>query len=493
MPPNTILLSELMKQLSDQPGFTETVIAQLNHGGKTGAALLTPRLVDRLRELILGKDWQGLNRFPGWTMREITPTVSVIGRFADSSDSSSDERIRPADVPTSALGTAPNLGRLPSAEEVAGYIDLGELTLNQGQQVDLDQPSRAPDAPDEMLVKPLGYGVVSGDGPDPRLSPTHAESVRLAELLNRLSVNGLSLNGAAGTQVASATIGSKVARTPQELMQVLVETGHTVHVSDARYFANFGHLHRNGQDVMMPFWVDTRFRVPHTRRPLLVPVSHAEYEWSVRGPKINADVAFYFGIDGHAEFRTMDELNQAWVLGRMAHVYQGAQMLEVTRLTGEMVVAYIHQHVARPKLPFGGYYTLGVCQDAVSAIERHITGNVTLFPNTADASLFNDPRDAEVNGLMADIPKDRSGTPDVERVFGSLPTTNLQAITIPGLASDLVATQAAWHAGHLRRPNADQRRLAQWIELGGIVLALLVAFGVYRSSRRASLTQNTSG
>ena len=487
MPPNTILLSEMMKQLSDRPGFTDALLGQIDRGGKTGAALLTPRLVDRLRELILGKDWQGLNRFPGWTMREITPTVGVIGGFTRSGvEAPSGERDRPSDASNITRDVAPNLSRVPSAEEVAGYIDLGELTLSQAQQVDLDQPSHAEPTPEASLVKPLGDGVVSGDSPDPRIVATHAESVRMAELLNRLSLNGLNTSGAEGAEVATATVGGKPARTPAELMRALVETGHSVRVSDARFFANFGHFHFNGQDVMMPFWVDTLIRVPHTRRPLLVPVSHAEYEWSIRGPRVNADVAFYYGIDGRAEFRIMDELNQPWVLGRMAHVYEGASMLEVTRLTGEMVVAYIHQHVARPKLPFGGYYTLGVCQDSVAAIERHMTGTATLFPNTADVSLFNDPRDAEVNGLIAAIPKDRgSAPPDVERVFGSLPTADLHAITIPGLADDLIATEAAWHEGRLRRIDSRQQRIARTLEAIGIVLALLVAAVLYVRRSRA--------
>jgi len=56
-----------------------------------------------------------------------------------------------------------------------------------------------------------------------------------------------------------------------------------------------------------------------------------------------------------------------------------------------MALAYIHQHLRRPAIPFGGYYALGVCQDAVAAIEKKMTGGATLFPNTADAALFDDP------------------------------------------------------------------------------------------------------
>ena len=82
MPPNTVLLSQMMRELSATPGFTDALLAQLDKGGKKGPALMTPALIKRLRELILGNDWQGLDRFPGWTMREVNPTVGVISKVA---------------------------------------------------------------------------------------------------------------------------------------------------------------------------------------------------------------------------------------------------------------------------------------------------------------------------------------------------------------------------------------------------------------------------
>lgn len=478
MPPDTVLLSQMMQRLSEQPGFTEAVLAQLDRGGKNGAALMTPDLMDRLRTLILGKQWEGLDRFPGWTMGAITPTVRVAGRVLGQKATKNDA--------AATADAAPNLTRQPSASEVAEFLNLGDLRLDRAAQVDLDTPSRLPGLSEADLVKPLGMGVVSGDGPDPGLAPAHAESARLAVLLNRLSVNGLNLDGPEGSRLVTAAVGGKVVQRPEDLVRALLESGHTVTVADARYFANFGHLHDNGKDVMMPFWVNTRIRVPGTLRPLLVPVSHAEYEWQIRGPKINADVAFYYGIDGHAEFRTMDELNQSWVLGRHAHVYTGAEALEVTRLTASMVVAYVHQHVARPKLPFGGYYTLGVCQDVISAIEKKMTGASTLFPNTADARLFDDPRDEEVNELIAAIPKDRSGgMPEPERVFGSLPAGDLRSITIPGLAEDLLKTQAAWRAGRLRRTRDPRHQaIVGALEVVGALSAAAVVWWLMRRRSR---------
>lgn len=457
MPPNTILLSQMMRQLTaEHPQLVEQLVAEIDKSGKRGPALLTPKLADELRKRILGKDWAGLDRFPGWTMREVNPTVRVVGHFAGKSDTLEGmSAVHPG---------APGL--IDKAART--FLDLGPYALDRGHEAALFEPSKLPGFTTDGIVTDVGAGVTRGDGPN-ALAPEHAASQQLADMLNRLAVNGL--DGARSFSV-KATLGDtpyvagqpmppfEHVTQPEDLIAALMASGHTVTVIDTRYFANFGHLHFQGQDVMMPFWINSQIAVPGTGgfftrpRPLLIPVSHAEYEWQIRGPQLNADISWYFGIDGKAEWRVMDTLDQPWVLKRAAHTYTGADAVEVTRLVGLMTVAYMHQHAKRPTLPFGGYYALGVCQDGVSAIEKHMTGHVTLFPNTADSSLFDDPRDSEVNALLAAIPKDRDGAlPEPERIFGSLPTTDFNQITIPGLADDLRVTYAAWQKGELKRTH----------------------------------------
>ena len=494
MPPNTILLSQMMRQLSAQPGFTNKLLDELSKGGNSGPAFLTPKLIDELRKRILGNDWQGLDRFPGWTMRAINPTVRVVGHFAGK-----DQKLEDA--------SNVHPGAPLSANQAKQYLDLGPYALDKAETVSLDRPSTLPPFTTDGIVTSLGAGVTRGDGPND-LAPEHAESQRLADVLNRLAANkldgvqrfevtspflsmirrGLPLptRQHAGTPVVYKMISAYF--TPEDLISALQATGHTVTVDDARYFANFAHLHFNGEDVMAPFWVDSQIIVPHSGgRRLLVPVSHAEYEWHIHGPLINADISYYFGIDGKAEWRTMDTLDQPWVLKRNAHEYTGQQAIEVTRLAGLMTVAYLHLHAAHPTLPFSGYYALGVCQDGVSAIERKLTGNVTLFPNTADAALFNDPRDAEINALIAAIPKDREGAhPGPERIFGSLPVapgadpaTAFNAVTIPGLAADLDLTYVAWRNGDLSHATSHVFYIALGI---GLLIAAYIILRKPRSS-----------
>jgi hypothetical protein len=527
LPPNTILLSQMMRQLSLQRGFTETLLTQLGDSraaaeakrkpSKRGPMMMTPPLLQELRDRVLGSQWQRLDRFPGWTVAEMSPVVDVAGRIAGKSEepAAGATQAGSGGQPPAGGGRSPVISevnlrrRAPhpvmseeSEEQVREYLDLGPYSLRSRQTVNLDKPSKLPGFNVAANVVSLGDGVTRGDGPN-ALASEHAESQRLADVLNRLAANQLE-----GALPFVATLHLREARSPQELIRALQDADEDVTVDDARYFANFGHLHYQPQkaadpaakpgepqtrassaalDVMMPFWVNTQLAIPHSNgRTLLLPASHAEYEFHVHGPALNADVSYYFGVDGKSEWRTMDTLDQAWVLGRNAHEYTGYRAFEVTRLAGLMTVAYLHQHAERPRLPFDGYFTLGVCQDGVSAIEQHMTGAVTLFPNTVDAALFNDPRDAEVNALLASIPKDREGTrPTPERLFGSLPiapgpliTSAYDAVTIPGLAADLNITYAAWKQGDLDAPRSGLHnpRLAVLL-VAMLALAILVTVG----------------
>ena len=511
MPPDTLLLSAMLRELSARPAFTQTLLADLEGvkaaTAKKGPALLTPSLVEELRKRILGRDWQGLDRFPGWTMRAINPTVRIAGHMLAKDKALEGLSAVHPGSPAPALDEA----------QARSFLEVGPYALGREDTVSLDEASTLPPFSSAGLVSNLGAGVTRGDGPN-ALAAEHAESQRLAFVLNRLAANRLT-----GVKRFGIRVDGKTVDTPEDLLKALGASGHEITVQDARYFANFGHLHYQRRpsdkplDVMMPFWVNTQIAVPQRGswwrrlffrpRPLLAPVSHAEYEWHLRAPQarggrpalgpysllntqahswphINADVSYYFGIDGKSEWRTVDTLDQAWVLKRNAHTYTGAQAVEVTRLAGLITVAIMHQHAKRPDLPFGGYYALGVCQDGVSAIEKKLTGRVTLFPNTADSSLFDDPADAEVNQLMQAIPKDRAGAmPEPERVFGSLPAEpgdrgDFSAITVPGLAEDLRLSFAAWQAGSLGRLHG---RLYYWgWTLGVAAAAAALAAVVFR-------------
>jgi hypothetical protein len=208
--------------------------------------------------------------------------------------------------------------------------------------------------------------------------------------------------------------------------------------------------------------------VPGEGRKLRVPVSHSQHEIHVNGSRVNAILSFFFGIDGKTEFRPIATRDQSWTLGRVARTYRGDQVLEIMRLAGAIIATYDAVQAAHPGLPFGGYFTLGVCNDANAMIELAMQGETSLYPLTRDIALF--PPDTEVGKLARRLPVDgRPGEPtDVRRVLATLPVDDLAALPMPALRRDLEAVAAAYRAGTLERGELG----STWfrVAIGGINL-----------------------
>ncbi|MGA9720163.1 MAG: hypothetical protein WBQ79_17935 [Acidobacteriaceae bacterium] len=447
--------SAVMQRVSVQPEFRERVLQGIREVPKVGE-FLSPDLVDRLRVLILGKEWQRVDHFPALTIFALNKSVDTAARLAGNSA----KPLAPSDL-----------------------LDTAEYPLGQAEIIDLDHPATTPSYTDDPTTaqRQIGFNLTMGDGPDPALAPMHAASRQLAAVLNRLAMNG------PGKSQAIAVLDGKNFTDGGSLLGELAASGHHISITDDVYFANFGHLHDGGREVMMPFWIDTQIAVPASRRALLLPVSHSEPELHIRGPKWNADVSFYYGIDGKAEFRTMDSLNQSWVMHRVLHTYDGvSQQIRAMGLLAAAVRVYYGVRMAHPELPFGGYYRLGVCQDVSAAVETVLQGKTLLFPITHDPAYFPqsnpaDPRDQEFLHAFAALPSDRgSGMPPVDRVLGAVPTTDYNAIVIPGLGGDLHRVEVARALGLTTRTYPLLTALAVVVLL---VFLLLVGWRLLRRRR----------
>jgi hypothetical protein len=436
---------ELMRELARNPDFVEAVIERLGRS-PASSAMLGPLHADRLRELIQKRDWEALDRFPTMTVAGIGRAIRLAAAAKDDDQSGAEEQSDADEAKSAAL------------EEPLGI------------------PTGAPSLARGSLERTLDFELVVGDAVDPEAAPRYPDSRRLAEVLNRLALNPVP--GQPGLPYRVTTRRGS-AESPARLIAQLLETGHQVEVRDARTFANFGDLRFRDREVLTPFWMNTGIEVPEAGRDLLVPASHSQHELRLRGPQVNADLAFFFGIDGAAVFRPMGTLNQAWTRGRTAWTYRGDQALEVIRLAGEIARAYAEAKRAHPELPFGGYYALGVCNDVNAMIELHMHGRTTLYPLTRDLRLFRG--EGEVTQLARRLPVDgREGEPpELRRILGSLPVADLAELPFPELRRDLEAVRAAWERGET--VWRDPTLTLPWALL--VVLAAGVLLWVWRRRR----------
>ncbi len=432
--------SEAMTDLSQNPAAVEAFLKLIGQDPAAGA-ILGPDQIKKLREIILGKRFEELDSFPAMTVDGLGKSVSLAAKAVGEN-----KEPAPADGAIEAA-VSPDSGAS------------GVLSLN----------GPAPGAPlaAGSLIKPLDFGLSVGDRIDPAQNALYPESLRLAQALNILA-----LGETDGAGEARVTLSRGEARTVKALIRLLQDSGHAVQIRDSRYFANFGDLFYHDRDVMTPFWVNTGLAVPGENRPLLVPVSHSQHEIIVHGPAVNADVCFYFGIDGKAEFRPMVTADQSWVLGHAAHRYQGEQAAAAADLLSAIMRLYRQAQRDNPALPFGGYFNLGVCNDANAAVELAMTGKTTLYPITLSRKYF--PYETQAAALFRELPSDAEGggLPDMGRILGALPVAGLEDLPMPALARDLAAVKTAWENGTLAR--IDRKSFVEWLITDSLRALLMV-------------------
>lgn len=432
--------SRVMSDLSRNEEFMHALVERIGTDPRAGG-ILGPEHVRRFREIILGKHFEALDSFPTMTVREMGQAVHLAAKAM------------PPEQPETAAATLP----APAAAREA-----------------LGIPSGGPPPADDAYLKHLGFNLAVGDRVDATLASRFGDASRLAEVMNRLARN---VPGEAPAYTVTLATGE--AGAAERLLALLTANGHTVEIRDARYFANFGDLIYEGRDVLTPFWLDTEIIVPDENRTLRVPASHSQHELIVRGPTVNADLAFFFGIDGLAELRPIVTKDQAWTYGHVARTYTGPNALEVMRFIAAIIRTYDRIKQRHPDMPFGGYYALGVCNDVNAMIEMHMQGETTLFPLTHDPALF--AGHGEVDHIVHRLPvdgRDASG-PDVRRVLGSLPVDDPAALAMPQLRRDLALVSAAAAAGTVAyAPSSPWRFWAHLATLAAFTVAWMRPFAV---------------
>jgi hypothetical protein len=311
----------------------------------------------------------------------------------------------------------PALGQLSSGSTPAqpGKID-GDLGLLLGP---CNAEARSEPGPLHQALPLVTYGHFP-DRALTRCQVTH--SVRLAQILTALAAN----NG------STVRYHGRTARSPRELITMLINTGHEVALINERTYANFLALSLDGREVIWPVWIDTGLKLADSSS-LSIPTGHSHHAWHVSGPEVQARVAFYLGIDG-VGFWPLTQSRPGWTGQRTEHrastsTGQAPIVLEALELaaTYQQRLRLEHQTYA-PKMPASGYGYLGVCNDSTAVIEYGAFRTITTYPLARAADLKSKPAlgdglDAILTLLPADTGTAVPRSDAVSRVLAMTPHT----------------------------------------------------------------------
>ena len=125
-PRHFVPFSRVVAELSRQPGSVDALLARMGRDPAAGG-ILGREQIEKLRQLILGKDWEALDHFPTLSVEEMGRAVLTAGEA------------RPA--------TEPSAARAMSAEGSSVVEPLGIPTGGV--------PPRA-----ESFLRPVGFGLV---------------------------------------------------------------------------------------------------------------------------------------------------------------------------------------------------------------------------------------------------------------------------------------------------------------------------------------------
>lgn len=370
-----LTLSELAERLAADPrtldALVEAVKKRLGEGrGWPGAGALEPAAREKLARALKSVDKAFLDSFPMMTLPELRAFLA-------------------------AYATVKGPVALPPAAPAEEDLSLTGLPKDP--------------KPGEFLSE-VAPGLYYGDKSRGPLASAHGDSVRLAEVLNRLADND-----PAKPAYALKAMGARFTAA-RAFIDALLAAGHTLEISDKRFFANFGDLWllENGalKSVATPFWVKTGIPVPGGGE-LLLPVAHTHIEISLRGSAVNADLLFFFGVDGAPSFRALSTSDQPWVGGREVGRWDGVAAAPLIERAAT-VRRELGLKARRHGLPLGGYGPLGACGD----VNAMVTGKLS-WPMIRDPLYFKEGM--EIDAWSAALPIDAAGPADLPRVLDSLP------------------------------------------------------------------------
>lgn len=281
------------------------------------------------------------------------------------------------------------------------YVKLmEEKILEKEGKYDPDDMSFPPSTPVNERLLP---GLHLGKG---NLKYTHTkregiEHRLICVLLNKLCHNYYELSlGRSMEGYFTVVCDGKECIFPEELIQGLVDTGHTVEVCPRAILSNFGMQFCVREDDGLFTYVPTaallRTGIERTsdNKPAYFAAPHGGMDVHISGPLVGkgarpAWLQFYVSIGGLTCFHPDQDQDAPWAAKTsLADVYPHDVAVRAIRMCAIVAVTF-NRIAAELNLPNGGYGILGMCNDSSTLIDFALRGETNSYPLLSTGRYLN--------------------------------------------------------------------------------------------------------
>ena len=182
---------------------------------------------------------------------------------------------------------------------------------------------------------------------------------------------------------------------PDEFIQALYDSGHTIEVCPRSTITTFGMAacvkEEDGSWTNIPiaFFFRTGYE-SHRQRPAYFHALHGGIDYKIEGPLVGINqstgesntclIQFYMAIDGMCGWHSNHNVDVPWIEPvATTSNYTQEEALMATRMSGILACVF-NQIGTEMDLPFGGYGVLGVCNDTAAIVDFAVRGETNMYP-----------------------------------------------------------------------------------------------------------------
>jgi len=258
---------------------------------------------------------------------------------------------------------------------------------------------------------------------------------------------------------------------PDELLQALINHGHSVDVCPRTQITNFGFSlcvkEKDGSWTNIPtaIMLNTGLERYSDNRPVTFAAPHGGIDFYITGPLIGATntcaMQFYVAFQGLCAFHSDQDIIMPYKKkASLAKPYSTVKAVQAARMAGLISVAF-SKIATEMELPFGGYGTMGMCNDISGFVDFAINGQTMAYPLISTGRYLSHfiRCITELSGTLKDKVGMEYAVDDIQKLIHSIANISSDLHVSPSAAKSSITRYKASYPEAFFQETADSLQI----------------------------------